>query len=230
MTTEKAYSQELAERYDRRHFGGKSGHHVLQKDCAVLAALLPTAPSRVLDIPCGTGVYTQQLARLGYQMVATDASEPMLALTAQRRTGAAIGLCSIQDLPFEDNSFDAVVTLRLFSHFTPQETLQGLRQLRRVVRPGGRVIFDSFRWTPRRWPLLRGFVAQSHIHEIAPAEVEGLIKQAGLRIAASQTRYLFSPIWQRKLPYPLLRGLTALEAPLPDRWLLRTFWACTKDA
>ncbi len=230
MSTQKAYSQELAERYDRRHFGGRSGYYILQKDCAALAALLPPAPGRVLDIPCGTGVYTEQLVGLGYQVVAADASEPMLAIAAGRGTGAETRLCSIHDLPFDDNAFDATVTLRLFSHFTRQETLQGLRQLRRVIAPGGRVIFDSFRWTPRRWLLLRRFMAQSYIHEMAPAEVESLIQEAGLRKVAAETRYLFSPIWQRKLPYAVLRALTAVESRLPDRWRLRTFWACTKDA
>ncbi len=74
------------------------------------------------------------------------------------------------------------------------------------------------------------FVAQEHIHEIAPAQVERLIGEAGLRIVTVETRYLFSPIWQRKLPYGMLKALTAVETRLPDRWLLRTFWACTRDA
>lgn len=230
MNTQKAYSQELAERYDRRHFGGRTGYYILQKDCAALATLLPPAPGRVLDIPCGTGIYTEQLVALGYQVVAADASEPMLAIAAGRGTGAETRLCSIHNLPFDDNTFDATVTLRLFSHFDEEETLRGLCELRRVTRPGGRVIFDSFRWTPRRWPILRRFMVQSYIHEMAPAEVESLIQGAGLRKVAAETRYLFSPIWQRKLPYPVLRTLTAVEPLLPDRWLLRTFWACTKDA
>ena len=99
----------------------------------------------------------------------------------------------------------------------------------RVVKPGGRVIFDTFRWTPRRWPLVHRFVAQGYIHEIASAAVEALIRDAGLRMIATETSYLFSPILQRKLPIAALRALTAIEDFLPDGWLLRTFWACTKD-
>ena len=91
------------------------------------------------------------------------------------------------------------------------------------------MIFDSFRWTPRRWPLLRRFMAQDYIHEIAPADVESLIQDAGLRVVATESRYLFSPIWQRRLPHRLLQVLTAAEMQLPDRWLLRTFWACTRE-
>jgi len=227
---DKAYSEDLAEVYDRRHFGGRSGLFILQKDCAALDALLPPAPGQILDIPCGTGIYTAQLVERGYTVVAADASEPMLEIAAQRETGAATRLCSIHELPFDDDTFDATITLRLFSHFGRQDTLLALCELRRVIVPGGRIIFDSFRWTPRRWPLLRRFMAQSYIQEIAPAEVERLISEAGLRVVTRETRYLFSPIWQRKMPYGVLRGLTALETRLPERWLLRTFWACTKDA
>lgn len=227
--TEKAYSQDLAERYDHRHFGGRSGRYIVLKDRVALAALLPPPPGRVLDIPCGTGIYTVQLAELGYDVVAADASEPMLRIADQRNSGATPQLCSVHALPFASDAFDAAVTLRLFSHFTPAETALALSELKRVVKPGGRVIFDSFRWTPRRWPVLRRFMAQGYIHEIAPAKVGKLIGEAGLRVAATETRYLFSPIWQRKLSYPLLRSLTAVEGLLPEPWLLRTFWACTKD-
>jgi ubiquinone/menaquinone biosynthesis C-methylase UbiE len=230
INLDKAYSKDLSEIYDRGHFGGRSGQLILRRDCQALDALLPRAPGRILDIPCGTGVYTQHLAAQGYVVTAADASQPMLDITGQRQTGATTELCSIFDLPFDDGAFDATVTLRLFSHFTRPETAQALRELRRVIRPGGRVIFDSFRWTPRRWPVLRRFVAQSYIYEIAPAEVETLVREAGLRVVGTETRYLFSPIWQRKLPYVLLRVLSTVESRLPDRWLLRTFWACTKDS
>ncbi len=229
MTLDRAYSRDLSERYDRHHFGGRSGQFILRRDCGTLDALLPPAPGRILDIPCGTGVYTEHLAGRGYDVTAADASQPMLDITGQRQTGATPKLCSIFDLPFDDGAFDATITLRLFSHFDRGEIGRALAELRRVIRPGGRVIFDSFRWTPRRWPLLRRFVAQSYIYEIAPAEVETLIREAGLRKVETATRYLFSPIWQRKLPYPALRALAAVEKRLPDRWLLRTFWACTRD-
>jgi ubiquinone/menaquinone biosynthesis C-methylase UbiE len=230
MSTERAYSPQLSEAYDRRHFGGRSGQFILSKDTAALQALLPPAPGLVLDIPCGTGAYTAQLANLSYAIVAIDASAPMVQITAARQTNAAMGLAGIHDLPFASDSFDATVTLRLFSHFSRGEIAQALRELRRVIKPGGRMVFDSFRWTPRRLPVLRRFVAQSYIQEIAPDRMAALIAEAGLRVTATDVRYLFSPIWQRKLPYPALRTLTAVEATLPERWLLRTFWACTKDA
>ena len=225
-----AYSQSLAAAYDGRHFGGRSGRFILHKDCAALAALLPPAPGMILDIPCGTGVYTEQLVSLGYDVIAADVSAPMVRITTRRARRTATSLCSIHHLSFASDAFDATVTLRLFSHFSRDETAQALGELHRVIKPGGRVIFDSFRWTPRRWPVLRRFIAQDTIREIALADAATLIQKTGLRVVATQTHYLFSPIWQRKLPYPVLAALTGVETHLPDRWLLRTFWACTKDA
>ena len=179
MGINKAYSQDLVEVYDRRHFGGRSGQFILRQDCRALEALLPPAPGLVLDIPCGTGIYSAHLVSLGYTVVAADVSEPMLKLAAGRVNKVATKRSNIHDLTFAEGTFDATVTLRLFSHFSPEETAQALCELRRVIRPGGRVIFNSFRWTPRRWPILRRFVAQDYIHEIAPAQVETLIRGAG---------------------------------------------------
>ena len=85
MKAPMAYSEALADRYDSHHFGGNSGYHVLLKDCAALAALLPPSPCLVLDIPCGTGIYTAQLCSQGYDVIAADASEPMLKLHCRAR-------------------------------------------------------------------------------------------------------------------------------------------------
>jgi ubiquinone/menaquinone biosynthesis C-methylase UbiE len=227
MTTE-PYGESLAQRYDAHRFGGKSGQFILQKDNEALHALLPATGGLLLDIPCGTGVYTAALSGNGHRPIAADASLPMLHLTGQAVVGVPRVLCDINHLPFRSDSFESIFTLRLFSHFLPQEVTVMLRELRRVLRPGGRLIFDTFRWSPRHWPLLRNFLEQSYIHVLSPEEVERLIAVVGLRKVDERWRYLFSPILQRRLPYAALRGLTFLENHVPPRWLLRTFWACTK--
>lgn len=227
MTTE-PYSENLAQRYDAHRFGGKSGRFILHKDTEALHALLPAAGGLLLDIPCGTGVYTAALSGNGHRPIAADASLPMLQVTAQAVPGIPRVLGDINHLPFKADSFESIITLRLFSHFRQEEIVAMLRELKRVLRPDGRLIFDTFRWSPRHWPLFRNLLEQSYIHVLAPEEVESLIAAAGLRKVDERWRYLFSPILQRRLPYAALRGLTLLENRLPARWLLRTFWACTK--
>ncbi|HNS52812.1 MAG TPA: class I SAM-dependent methyltransferase [Anaerolineae bacterium] len=229
MTTQKAYSQEQAEGYDDRHFGGRSGRHILARDCAALESLLAPPPGAVLDVPCGTGVYSAALVTHGYSVVAADASQPMLDLTTQRAAVDAAVLCDITHLPFPEGMFDAVTTLRLLSHFEVDGVARTLPELRRVIRPGGRVVFDTFRWTPRRWPVFRRILNPGHIHVLSHSEVQKLIREAGLTLVEARHMYLYSPLWQRRLPLPVLHVLEAVEKRLPSRWLLRTLWACTKD-
>ena len=226
---QKAYTEELTKVYDDRHFGGRSGQYILQRDCGALEALLERPPCLILDIPCGTGVYVTALMQTGYDVVAADVSLPMLEVTRRREANTLRVLCDVDHLPFRDGVFDAVVTIRLFSHYLQDDVTRMLLELRRAIRPGGRVVFDSFRWTPRRWPLLRRFLDESCIYVLSPREVEEVIRNAGLRKVDVRCLYLFSPLWQRRLPFWVLRGLTALETVLPQRWLLRAFWACTRE-
>jgi len=237
MQVRKAYSQELAQVYDERHFGGRSGQYILWRDCSALESLLDgphslpgmeTRPT-ILDLPCGTGAYTKAMAEKGRAVVAADASLPMLDLAGHAHAARFRVQCDIEHLPFKDDSFDAAVTLRLFSHYPKEAVARMLLELRRVIRPGGRVIFDSFRWTPRQWPVLRRLVDQNCIYVLSRHDAEAIIAEAGLRQVEARSLYLFSPLWQRKLPLWLVHRLTTLESVLPPRWRLRTLWGCTKD-
>jgi ubiquinone/menaquinone biosynthesis C-methylase UbiE len=183
----------------------------------------------ILDVPCGTGIYSKAFNENGYDVVAADASLPMLERTGQRREDIPRVLCDISRLPFRGGAFDAVMTIRLFQHYPKDDVTRILHELRRAIKPGGRVIFDTFRWTPRRVPLFRWFLDKSEMYVLSHRDVEGMIQTAALRKVQGVSLYLFSPIWQRKLPLWVLWGLNALERITPQRWLLRTFWACTKD-
>ena len=76
------------------------------------------------------------------------------------------------------------------------------------------------------WVLKRFFRGEMYVypHRV----VEKMIEQAGLRKVEERSLHLFSPLIYRKIPSWLLRGLEAVEKALPQRWLLRTFWACTE--
>ena len=97
------------------------------------------AGQRALDVGCGPGALTAELVRrLGAEAVtAVDPSPPFVAAAAARfpevdvRTGAA------ENLPFADDSFD-IALAQLVVHFMA-DPVQGLREMRRVTRPGGAV-------------------------------------------------------------------------------------------
>ena len=229
MNIQKAYTgEELVETYDYRHFGGSGGQYIFQKDCTALESLSEPPRGLILDIPCGTGVYSERFKDRGYEVVAADASLPMLGKTGERKGGIPRVLCDIHHLPFRECVFDAVMTIRLFQHYPKDDVTRILHELRRAIKPGGRVIFDTFRWTPRRMPLFRRFL-KGEMYVLSHRDVEEIIQAVTLRKVQEVSLYLFSPIWQRKLPLWVLWGLNGLEKITPQRWLLRTFWACTKD-
>jgi len=228
MKKRKVYAgKELVEHYDQRHFGGKGGQFVFWKDCTALEHLTPSPLGLVLDVPCGTGIYSQVFQQMGGNVIAADASRLMLEKNAQRQSDIPKVLCDANRLPFREGAFDTVVTVRLFQHFSADGVTTFLRELGRVTKTDGLVIFDTFRWSPRRMRILKRFF-KGEIYVYSHPEVIEMIARAGLKRVLSIPLYLFSPIWYRKMPVWVLRGLDALERITPTQWRLRTFWACAK--
>jgi demethylmenaquinone methyltransferase / 2-methoxy-6-polyprenyl-1,4-benzoquinol methylase len=108
---------------------------------------------RVLDVACGTGAVALELRRrLGCRVVGADQSAEMLGI-ARARVDASIDLVEAraEALPFEDASFDALTFTYLLRYVDdPPSTM---RELARVVRPGGRVAMLEFFVPPN--PLAR---------------------------------------------------------------------------
>jgi SAM-dependent methyltransferase len=95
------------------------------------------AGQRVLDVGCGPGALTTELvARLGAAAVsAVDPSEPFVEAARKRHPGVDVHRASAEQLPFEDDAFDAALA-QLVVHFMARP-VEGLRELARVTRSGG---------------------------------------------------------------------------------------------
>ena len=98
-----------------------------------------TAGQRVLDVGCGPGALTTELvARLGAEAVtAVDPSEPFVEAARDRHPGVDVQRAAAEDLPFDDDSFDAALA-QLVVHFMT-DPVAGIREMARVTRPGGMV-------------------------------------------------------------------------------------------
>ncbi|HWH84394.1 MAG TPA: methyltransferase domain-containing protein [Burkholderiaceae bacterium] len=111
------------------------------------ARVVARAPRRVLEVACGTGVVTRELAlRLPRDatIVATDLNQPMLDQAAAVGTARAIEWrqADALQLPFDDASFDAVVC-QFGVMFFPDKPA-GYAQARRVLHPGGAFLFNAW--------------------------------------------------------------------------------------
>jgi dolichol-phosphate mannosyltransferase len=107
--------------------------------------------AELLHAGCGGGEVDAD-ARRAARVTAVDYSVPALRLYLRHNPGAAVRHASILDLPMPDESFDGVYNLGVMEHFSADEIAKILREFRRVLRPGGKVVFF--------WPHARGASVQ----------------------------------------------------------------------
>jgi SAM-dependent methyltransferase len=109
--------------------------------------------SRVVDVGCGPGALTGELAtRVGSSNVtAVDPSEPFVDAVRKRHPGVTVLRASAEALPFADGSFDAALA-QLVVHFMA-EPVGGLREMLRVTRPGGVVAASVWDYGGERSPI-----------------------------------------------------------------------------
>jgi len=90
-----------------------------------------------LDVGCGTGRYFEALAELGWDVVGVDLSRDQLALAAPRAdaVGGRLVHGDVTALPFDAETFDAVVALMISTDVEPYERV--VEEMARVLRPGG---------------------------------------------------------------------------------------------
>ena len=92
--------------------------------------------NRILDVGCGTGMNHSTLAKFGTVFSVDTASE---ALTYTRHRGVdRLACCDVQHLPFVSESMDLVTALDVLEH--TDDDLEALREVRRVLKPSGRVL------------------------------------------------------------------------------------------
>lgn len=150
---------------------------------ATTKAVAPRKGMRVLDLAAGTGTSSAALAAHGAHVVAADFSEGMLAEGRKRHVDNDLIEFVHADamaLPFEDNSFDAAtISYGLRNIADPKAALA---EMRRVVKPGGRIVIAEFSTPPAA--VVRGPYAFYGRHVLP--RVAGVIN----REAAEAYRYL----------------------------------------
>ncbi len=112
---------------------------------AMTRALQPRKGMRILDLAAGTGTSSAAIAQHGAHVTAADFSEGMLAVGRERQAGNPLidfVWADATELPFADDSFDAATIS--FGLRNVNEPQRALAEMRRVVKPGGRILVCEF--------------------------------------------------------------------------------------
>jgi ubiquinone/menaquinone biosynthesis C-methylase UbiE len=186
MSRRKARSQTDIERFD--HWASTYEHSWLQRaffdrahqaTLALAAGIVPE-PGSVLDVGCGTGKLLRR-AHTSWpqaQLIGVDPAEGMIEMAKRLTPNATFFPGMAEALPLEDASVDLVLSTASFHHW--QDQAAGLREIARVLRPGGSFILVDVSfpdWWVRVFRLKR-------FH--SPAGLRTLFIQAGLHVQTQQ--------------------------------------------
>jgi ubiquinone/menaquinone biosynthesis C-methylase UbiE len=164
------------------------------------ARVVPQAHGRVLEIGIGSGLNLPFYGATVTRLYGVDPSAPLLAMSRGRADSAPCPFdliaCGAEALPLDSGSVDTVVMT--FTLCSVAEPLQALAEMRRVLKPGGLLLFAEHglspeprvaRWQRRLTPAWRRIAGGCHLDR----DVDGLIDAAGFVFDALSTGYARGP-------------------------------------
>lgn len=193
----------------------------------LLLLLKPSKDKPLIDLGCGSGIFTQMLSERGFECIGVDLSHSLLRRGKQHQPQLDFIQADVEALPFADNSLDTIVLSCLIHHLPdPSRCIQ---ELHRVLKPQGRfVAFDPNRLNPfmylyrdRSSPFYSSIGVTENERPVLANQLRTFFSQAGLsyhstyidglsyRYVASSTakgilpiynwldKYCFKPFWMK---------------------------------
>ena len=167
-------------------FSGSPAHSSAEAMEQILRIAAPASTDRALDVACGPGIITCLIAPHVAQMTGSDLTAAMLVEAEIRRVAQAAPPIAwvesdAEHLPFDDESFDLVVTRYSFHHFVAPEKV--LREMTRVCRPGGRIVIADVVIPADKveaFDIMERLRDPSHTRALTPEKLDALVSDAGL--------------------------------------------------
>ena len=148
MKDNQSYYDDFADWYEReRHYG----YHALLDRLQIEVALPLCRDKDVLELGCGTGLILKEIAPHARSAKGIDISPGMLEQASGRGLDVQVG--SVTDLPYEDESFDAIYSFKVLAHVEDIE--KAMSEVARVLRPGGRAALEFYNRRSLRYLIKR---------------------------------------------------------------------------
>lgn len=206
-----------------------SANHAQGADLEQLVAIVRAHPgAQVLDLGCGAGHVSFLTAPHAARVVAYDLSADMLGVVAGEAakrglTNVDTQLGAAESLPFGNASFDLVFSRYSAHHWA--DVGAALREMRRVLKPGGRVVICDVASTGQ--PLFDTYLQAvevlrdtSHVRDYAASEWMTMAASAGFSVASltPRTLELDFKTWTTRMrtPVPMQVAIRALQAAMAD--------------
>lgn len=139
------YYRNEAAAYDSRRFGCNCRKYYDDLFKKIIYDYVKDAKT-VLDAGTGTGRFALYLAKMGKKVIAFDQSAEMLEVAKTKSLEQGVSDMiefvqgDIESLPFDDNKFDAIISIHVLVHFESDKKI--ISEFARVIKPGGTIVFD----------------------------------------------------------------------------------------
>ena len=222
MNKKEYYSEkEIVSSYHDTRYAGKSGSYVNNREINAVSKLLDKK-GKVLDVACGQGRLDKIFG--GFEVIGLDSSKEMLKYCKNKSNYQRVILGDALNLPFDENTFDYIITMRFFFHYPNIKPY--LKEFKRISKEGGFIIFQTYRWSPRMIFNIKRLGGKVYIH--SDKKVKHILKELGLEIVKRECCFLFSPYIYKNLPYFVVKLLDLIEKIIPPFLKVDVYWKVKK--
>jgi ubiquinone/menaquinone biosynthesis C-methylase UbiE len=141
------------------------------RDLLTVHGLLPLTDRKILEVGCGTGKVLADMVHFGAQpdnLYGVDLLADRITEARQAYPDLCLECANAEHLEFQDASFDLVLLFTVFSSILDEGMARNVgSEVRRVLRPGGAVLWYDFRYNNPQNPNVRG-ITRRRIHDLFP--------------------------------------------------------------
>jgi len=177
------YFDKIADKYDK-WYQTKVGNYVDTTEKDLIFSLLKSKNGLALDLGCGTGNYTLELFKRGFEVIGVDISKEMLKIAKKKFPKSFFIRADAYKLPFKKETFDLVLSITMFEFIKKPEEV--LKEIYKILKPGGELIIGTMN-DRSLWFFFKKFkslfveTAYRYANFYTPSELKKICLSCGFR-------------------------------------------------